>query len=106
MIRGTTPKHLFSELPFAADDVKQIWITYFQNGKDVLTKDITSVELTDDPESETSTAAVQLSQQDTLLFTGGSATIQLRVLLNDDTALASNEVVIDVGRIIKNGPIE
>ena len=106
MIRGTTPTHLFSDIPVLSTDIKQIWVSYLQNGTLVLTKDIDQVTITDDTETETSTVAVTLSQEETLLFSSGNAIVQLRILLLDDSALASEEMVLDVRRVIKNGKIE
>ena len=94
MIRGTTPTHVFNKLPVLSNEIKEIWITYLQHGKEILTKDITEVSFVDDPEEDTCIAEVTLSQEDTLLFGYGPATVQMRVLLIDDTALASDEVPI------------
>lgn len=106
MIRGTTPTHIFSKLPVLSAEIKEMWVTYLQRGKEVLTKDITSITFTDDPEEDTCTAEVDLTQEETLKFTYGPATVQVRLLLIDDTALASDEVPIEVKRIIKDGIIE
>ena len=75
MIRGTTPTHLFSDIPVLSADIKQIWVSYLQNGTLVLTKDIDQVTITDDTETETSTVAVTLSQEETLLFSSGNAIV-------------------------------
>ena len=106
MIRGTTPTHVFCKLPITSDKIKQLWVSYFQNGEEVLTKDISSATFTDDPEEETCILEVTLSQEDTLLFDYGNASVQLRLLLVDDTALASDEVPLCVKRIIKDGVID
>lgn len=105
MIRGTTPTHVFTKLPVLSTDIEEIWISYFQGGREVLTKDKTATEFIDDPEEETSILEVHLTQEDTLLFKYGPATVQLRILLTDSTALASDEVPIMVKRIIKDGII-
>lgn len=105
MIRGTTPTHVFTKLPVLSTDVDEVWISYFQNGREVLTKDKTAAEFIDDPEEDTSILEVHLEQEDTLLFKYGPASVQLRVLLTDGTALASDEVPIMVKRIIKDGII-
>jgi hypothetical protein len=52
-----------------------LWVSYFQNGEEVLTKDISSVTFTDDPEEETCILEVTLSQEDTLLFDYGNASV-------------------------------
>lgn len=105
MIRGTTPIHVFAKLPVLSDEISEVWITYLQHGKEILTKDISSVEFIDDPEEENCIAEVAFSQEDTLLFGSGPATVQMRLLLNDGTALATDEVPIQVKRILKDGII-
>lgn len=72
----------------------------------MLTKDISDVTFIDDVEEDTCILQVTLSQAETLKFNYGPASVQLRILLNDDTALASDEVPIVIKRIIKNGIIE
>ena len=106
MIRGTTPTHVFTKLPVTSADIKEVWASYFQNGREVLTKDKTSAEFIDDTAEDTSILEIHLTQEDTLLFKCGQASVQLRILLMDDTALASDEVPIVVKRIIKDGIIE
>lgn len=106
MIRGTTPTHVFSKLPVLSDEIQEIWITYLQSGKPILTKKKDSVTFEDDAQEETCTATVKLTQDETLTFTSGPATVQVRLLLTDDTALASDEVPLMVRRIIHDGKIE
>lgn len=106
MIRGTTPTHVFSKLPVLADEIQEIWITYLQGGKPILTKEKDSVTFEDDTEEQTCTATVKLTQEETLAFTSGPASVQVRLLLTDDTALASDEVPLIVKRIIHDGKIE
>lgn len=105
MIRGTTPTHVFTKLPVLSTEIKEVWITYLQRGREVLTKTIADAEFIDNPEEDTTILQVTLSQEDTLKFNYGPATVQLRVLLIDNTALASDEVPIEVKRIIKDGVI-
>ena len=50
MIRGTTPTHVFNKLPILSSEIKEIWITYLQGGKEILTKDKTAITFTDDTE--------------------------------------------------------
>lgn len=106
MIRGTTPTHVFSKLPVLANEIQEIWVTYLQSGKPILTKTKESVTFEDNTEEQTCTATVKLTQDDTLAFTSGSASVQVRLLLTDDTALASDEVALTVKRIIHDGKIE
>ena len=106
MIRGTTPTHVFSKLPILASEIQEIWITYLQGGKPVLTKEKDSVTFEDNIQEQTCTATVKLTQDETLAFTSGQASVQVRILLTDDTALASDEVPLTVKRIIHDGKIE
>jgi hypothetical protein len=106
MIRGTTPTHVFSKLPVLSVNIQEIWITYLQGGKTVLTRDKSTVTFTDDVAEETCTATIKLTQEETLSFTSGPASVQLRLLLTDDTAFASDEVPLTVKRIIHDGKIE
>lgn len=105
MIRGTTPTHIFHGMPFLSTEISQIWITYQQAGRVILTKDINNVVFDDNFLSSSCSASVQLTQEDTLSFRPGTATVQLRVLLYDGTALASGEQMIQIGRITKDGEI-
>lgn len=106
MIRGTTPTHTFSKLPVLSTEIDEIWISYLQNGRAILNKDISAVTFEDNIEEETCTATVKLTQDETLLFTSGAASVQVRLLLKDGTAFASDEVPLFVKRIIKDGKIE
>ena len=93
LTRGTTPYHSFL-LPFAAEDIQEIYITYYQNNELVIEKDMSGMTITDvnqdtlngfitdynkgdefssnDSETEDETvysqAVVHLSQEDTLGF--------------------------------------
>ena len=106
MIRGTTPTHVFSKLPVLSNEIHEIWITYLQGGKPILTKAKDTVTFEDNIEEQTCTATVKLTQEDTLTFASGPASVQVRLLLTDDTALASDEVPLTVKRIIHDGKIE
>lgn len=105
MVRGTTPTHIFSKLPVLSEEISEIWISYLQGGKALLTKDISAVHFEDDNDEGTCTASVTLSQEETLSFTPGPATVQVRLLLIDGTACASDEVRLLVKRIVKDGKI-
>lgn len=106
MVRGTTPTHEFNKLPVLSIDIDQIWISYLQNGAPVFTKEKEDIFLQDNEDGETCKATLKLSQEDTLQFKPGQVNIQIRLLLIDGTALASDEVTLTVKRIIKNGKIE
>ena len=96
MIRGTTPTHEFS-LPCDASIIKEVMIIYAQNDVEVFHKD--TEECTLDGEK----VIVTLSQEDTFKFDHKSKVqIQLRVLANDGTSLASDIKVIPVKKCLND----
>ena len=105
MIRGTTPTHVFGGLPVMSEDVQQIWVSYQQAGRVILVKDVDSVVFDDNFITNSTTASVTLSQEETLSFKSGVASVQVRILLMDGTALASKEIEFAVERVIKDGQI-
>lgn len=94
MIQGTTPTHEFV-LPFAAELVKEVRITYEQNGEIVLEKaetDCTFVE---------NSIKLELTQEETLLFdTKYNVKIQLKVLTTEGKVMASQIESVRVGEIL------
>ncbi len=96
MIKGTTPLHTFS-LPFDAENVKTIQITYAQENVVKLTKKNPDVEFTGN------TASVKLTQEDTLKFNADRCVeIQVRVLTHGDDAFASDIIKTGCKRILDN----
>jgi hypothetical protein len=89
MFRATTPTHIFA-LPFNTGQIKEIRITYQQNGENVLQKTEADCTMTENE------IKVVLSQEETLLFaprnaeTDNRISIQLRVLTNSGQVMASN----------------
>lgn len=106
MIRGTTPTHIFTGIPFSKDETKEIWVTYSQNGKEILNYDKTTV-VWDQPSEGESTYAINigLNQEDTLKFVPGSASVQIRIVNNFNVALASQEMTFKVMRVLKDRQI-
>lgn len=99
MIRGTTPKLIFT-LPFETDSIQKLWITFSQNRREIFTICDDECEMSEDK------VTITLSQDQTLLLTSSSLVeIQLRVLTINDTALASNILKENVDRILKGGVI-
>ena len=102
MIRGTTPTFLWN-LPFQSSLIKsaEIILKYSDANKEIL------IEKTKDDciLGETS-IAVTLTQEETLQFPAqASVFVQLRVLLNDGTALATHSIEIAVDMLLKEGVI-
>lgn len=99
MIRGTTPTLTF-ELPFSVDLIKLVYITFSQNNALVFELTNSDCELSD------KTITTKLTQKQTLMFADKSnVSIQLRILTNDNTALASNIIYCNVDKILKDGEI-
>lgn len=99
MFRGTTPTFTFS-LPIDTDQIAEAWITIKQ-ANILINKTLADCEV-----AETS-LSVTLSQEETLSLSSGFQTcIQLRVLLNSSTALATPIYTVDTQQILKDGVIE
>ena len=95
MYRGTTPTHVFTDLPAKRDEIESLWISYAQKGKEVFTLGKGAVNFISDNAIE-----VTLSQERTLSLSKGRVEIQMRLLLTDGTALASEAVSLPVGEIL------
>lgn len=96
--RGTTSLHEFiTELP--TDGIDVLYVTYCQNDEVIVEKTISDATL------EESKISVTLSQTDTLLFTAGRATCQIRVKYTNNSAFATDEVGCIVKEVLKEGEI-
>ena len=104
IIRGTTPTieiTITSELDLTT--VTQVWVYIAQQNKVKIDKLISDVSF--DPEN--SKISVLLSQDDTLGLKADIDTLfQIRLLLNDGTALATNASKVKVIEVYKDGVIE
>ena len=103
MYRGTTPNlqiKIRSQLDL--NNVKQCWATIKSsiNSKEI-TYDLNSMAL--DPEE--AILSIRMSQEDTLKFGNGELNIQVRLLMDDDLAYASNIKNISMNQILKDGVI-
>lgn len=101
MIRGTTPTLCF-KTPYEADMVQSGYITFTMRGDILLdiSLDNEGVAIGDNVISLT------LTQAQTLLFDPQAATlVQLRLVLADNNAVASNIVKVPVTKILKDGEI-
>lgn len=98
MIRLTTPQHQFT-FPDDPSEYKRILITYSQGDKIILEK------TEEDMIFEDMTGRLSLSQEETSLFSpNGKVRIQVRVLTDGDTALASDIFTINVSDVL-NGEV-
>lgn len=96
MIKGTTPTHTFI-LPFDVSNIKESKVTYAQNDSEVLSKTAVDCTLTENK------IIVELTQADTLKFDASqNVQIQLRVLTQEDKALASKIAVRPVYKVLNN----
>lgn len=115
IVRGTTPYHSFI-LPFLAEEIDTIWITYCQNENIIFERsnlqeddrmeivnlldlyENASMEQIPEEEKTFSQLTIHLTQEETLGFTfypaarKNIATIQIRVLTVDGEAYASEPV--------------
>ena len=103
LIRGTTPTiviNIKSEIDLTL--VSQVWVYISQMNKVKVDKEIADVTLDD----EEKTITLTLSQDDTLNLKAGEGLFQIRLLLQDQTALATLASKISVAEVYKPGVIE
>lgn len=101
MIRGTTPTLMFTT-PYTASQVASGYITFTMRGDVVLDVPVSddSVVISDNAISLT------LTQQQTLSFQSkATSLVQLRLVLDDGSVVASNIIKITIGDILKDGEI-
>ena len=99
MIQFTTPTHIFNvNLDFTNVDV--IYVTYNQNGTNVIEKSKPDLTITEN------SITLTLTQEDTgkLVF-AQPVEIQIRARFYDGTAVASNIMKTTVERVLKGGVI-
>lgn len=101
MRRGTTPTNTFT-VPIDLSDYT-VYISYQQNGKILVEK--TGEDLTFNTDGDTHTITLSLSQEDTLAFAVGDVQIQLRYVTPTGEANASNIILTNFDRILKDGVI-
>lgn len=107
MRRGTTPT-IELEIPFDADDLSVVWVTFAQGSTVPPTEVLTKMNGDEGVTIEDGLITIAFSQEDTLLFakTGlPKVQVQIRVLLTDGSADASNIVDFPVGLILRDGVI-
>lgn len=93
---GTTPTHEF-ELPFDTSTIKTVRVIYCQNNKNILTKTAEGCKL------EGNKVTVKLTQEESFMFNHKyEVCIQVRVLLNTDEALKSEEIHIKPTRCLED----
>ena len=103
IIRGTTPTIVItvtSELDL--HQVSQVWIYLSQQNKVKVDKLISNVTFDYDQKI----INVKLSQEDTLALKAGEALFQIRLLLVDNTALATPASKVEIIEVYKDGIID
>lgn len=89
MYRASTPTHYF-RLRYEPDAIKEIWLSYTQDGKLILRKTIDSFKFEDGVWS------VRLTQEETNLFSESWATARIRVLLKNGDSFPSQKFRLPV----------
>lgn len=98
MHRGTTPTNIF-RTDVDLTNASVLFITYKQHDKVVLEKTI------DDVSIHGEMVEVRLSQRETLLFSEGIVTIQIRAKFQDGSVIASSLIRTNAREILKEGEI-
>lgn len=103
IIRGTTPtitvKIKNEDIDLA--NVAQFWLYIYQTLQIKIDKTITDAVI----DAEEKTVTFRLSQQNTLALSKGQGIIQIRLLMDDDSALATYSENIEVDEVYKGGVI-
>ena len=102
MIRATTPRHIFT-FPTEVDpaDCEQILITYKQNGRFVLELQKSDLEI------DGQTVSCCLTQEQTRSFSPHhKASVQVRVLTRERSALASRIEEIEIRNVLNDEVLE
>lgn len=104
IIRGTTPTieiTIKNEMDLTA--IQEVWVYISQQKKVKIDKKISDVSI----DAEHNKISVKLEQEDTLGLKASQDTIfQIRMLLTDETALATIAKEIEVAEVYKDGVIE
>ena len=102
MRRGSTPTNVFTcnlDLTGAT-----VFVTYSQRGLNLVEK--TGDDLTITATQTGCTVSLELSQEDTLKFRSGNVMVQIRYVMSDGSADASNIIQTTADAILKDGVIE
>lgn len=101
MIRGTTPTLIF-KTPYTADQIDLGYITFARKGIVFMDIPFSDERVYVDDYS----VSITFTQEDTLHFNSMTVyAVQLRILLEDGLAVASNILTMPVDSILKNGSI-
>lgn len=99
MFIATTPTLKFT-LPFSTGTIAAGYITIAQSGSNIIEKPLSGWTC------DGSTVTVKLTQKETmLLIPDANVEIQMRIRLNDGTAMASKIFNLTAERVLKDGEI-
>lgn len=103
LIRGTTPtiEVIVKDDDIDLHDIIQVWLYISQQKKVKVDKIITDVVF----DYDNRIMRVKLDQNDTLELKAGEAIIQIRLLLEDGTALATIASDVSIAEVYKDGEI-
>jgi hypothetical protein len=101
MIRGTTPTHIFT-VDVDLSTAVAIYITYEQNGRNLVEKDISDITVAEDAETHEKTLTTTLTQGETLRFRSGDVRIQIRAKFANGSAPASEMIYTTAEEILKD----
>lgn len=100
IIRGTTPvMDVVVGEAIDFDQVAELWVTIAQGNSIKVDKKLDDVSI----DTETGTVSFRLTQKETLSFERGNAAIQMRVLMADETALATKPTKLEIINVLKGG---
>ena len=100
MIAGTTPTHTFN-IPFKTSIIYEVRVIYAQNNKPIVVKTRADCTLED------TQISVTLTQEDTLKFDYKyPVEIQIRILTDTGSALASIPKTVGVTKCLEDGVIK
>lgn len=103
MYQGTTPKLIFKLMDTTLDlnSLVEVWVTLKLSPYNK-TFDISRCSI----DNANKTISIELSQEETLEMPASKVESQIRGLLGNGKAFATNIVKVDVNRILKGGVIE
>lgn len=101
-IRGTTPSiEMTVKSEIDLHQVTEVWVYIYQQKTIKVNKELDDVTF----DYENRKMFVRLTQNDTLGLKAGDALFQIRALLQDNTALATEAVEIEISEAYKDGVI-
>ena len=102
IIRGTTPVIVVNvKNDIDLTEVANVWVYIAQRGRPVVDKIMRDAEI----DAENKKITVNVSQKESLKLNAGVALLQVRLLMEDGTAMATYAQDVEVAEIYKGGVI-